>query len=227
MTKPLLMFDLDGTLIDSVPDIADAVNRTLSDLQRPTFDETTIRHWVGNGAKILIERALTATQDTALQADTLQTALQHFFDHYAKQTCQKTTAYQGVNEGLHQLAQASFSMAIITNKPIQFVPSILQTLGWQDLFCHILGGDSLAVKKPDSTPLLYTCEKLQFHPNNSYMIGDSKNDVLAGKNAHIKTLALSYGYNYGQDIRAFSPDQTFDNFSDLTTFLLQQHSPIS
>lgn len=221
--KPLLMFDLDGTLIDSVPDIADAVNHTLTDLNRPTFNEVTIRHWVGNGAKTLIERALTATQNDALQPDTIQTALQYFFNHYAKQTCQKTTAYQGVNEGLHQLAQANFCMSIITNKPMQFVPNILQTLGWQDLFSHVLGGDSLPMKKPDPTPLLFTCEKLQCSPDNSYMIGDSKNDVLAGKNANIKTLALSYGYNYGQDIKDFLPDKTFDNFTDLTTFLLQNH----
>lgn len=220
--KPLLMFDLDGTLIDSVPDIADAVNHTLTDLNRPTFDEKIIRNWVGNGAKVLIERALTATQDDKPSTQMIDTALQYFFTHYAKQTCQKTVAYQGVNEGLQQLYQAGFCMAIITNKPSQFVPEILQTLGWQDLFQLVLGGDSLPVKKPDPTPLLLTCEKLHFNKNNSYMIGDSKNDVLAGKNANIRTLALSYGYNYGQNIADFSPDKVFDYFEDLVNFLLKK-----
>lgn len=219
-TKPLLMFDLDGTLIDSVPDIAEAVNRTLADLNRQTFDENTVRNWVGNGAKVLIERALKASQNDEPQPVTIDTALQHFFCHYAQQTCEKTVAYQGVHTGLQQLYQAGFCMAIITNKPSQFVPAILQTLGWQDWFSLVLGGDSLPLKKPDPMPLLFTCEKLQFNTDNSYMIGDSKNDILAGKNANIKTLAVSYGYNYGEDIRDFSPDRTFDSFVELTQFLL-------
>lgn len=221
INKALLIFDLDGTLIDSVPDIADAVNRTLSDLGRQNFDEQTIRNWVGNGAKVLIERALKASQNDELDVNTVEQALGYFFAHYAKQTCQKTVAYQDVNKGLQDLHKAGFVLAIVTNKPAEFVPAILQTLGWQELFACVLGGDSLPVKKPDPTPLLFTCEKLQFSTANSYMIGDSKNDVLAGKNAGIKTLALSYGYNYGQDIRDFSPDETFDNFADLTDYLLK------
>lgn len=222
-SKPLLIFDLDGTLIDSVPDIADAVNGALADLQRQTFDENTVRNWVGNGAKVLVERALQATQTDTPQADIVNEALQQFFYHYTKQSCEKTQAYQGVHTGLQQLFEAGFCMSIVTNKPMQFVPEILETLGWQGWFSTVLGGDSLPVKKPDPTPLLFTCEKLQFSPANSYMIGDSKNDILAGKNAKIKTLALSYGYNYGQDIRDFEPDNTFDNFADLTTFLLNRH----
>lgn len=221
MTKPLLMFDLDGTLIDSVPDIADAVNHTLSDLNHTTFDENRIRNWVGNGAKVLIERALTASQNYEPLPDAIDTALQYFFNHYDKQTCEKTQPYQGVHKGLQELYQGGFCMAIITNKPSRFVPTILQTLGWQNWFSLVLGGDSLPVKKPDPAPLLYTCEKLQFSTENSYMIGDSKNDILAGKNAKIKTLALSYGYNYGENIRDFSPDNTFDSFIELTDYLLK------
>ncbi|WP_315044098.1 phosphoglycolate phosphatase [Faucicola mancuniensis] len=220
MKNALLIFDLDGTLIDSVPDIAIAVNQTLSDLQRQNFDENQIRNWVGNGAKVLIQRALTASQSTDVDEIILDNALQRFFYHYAQKTCEKTIPYQGVTDGLNRLKQAGYTLSIVTNKPAQFVPAIVQTLGWQGLFSHILGGDSLPVKKPDPLPLLTTCQTLGFDVADSYMIGDSKNDVLAGKNAGMTTLALSYGYNYGEDIRSFEPDMTFDSFADLTQYLL-------
>lgn len=220
--KHLLIFDLDGTLIDSVPDLAHAVNLTLQDFNQATFDEAVIRNWVGNGAKVLIERALSGS-DTIhhnLSASLVQQALERFFVHYRQHTCEKTVAYQGVNEGLTTLKNTGFTLAIVTNKPYEFVPTILQTLGWQDYFSQLLGGDSLPVKKPDPTPLLTVCDTLGFSPHQSYMIGDSKNDILAGQQAGIDTLALSYGYNYGQDIRAFHPTQCFDNFAELVNFLL-------
>lgn len=221
--KSLLIFDLDGTLIDSVPDLAVAVNLTLTDLQRATFDEATVRHWVGNGAKTLIQRALSGSTeiDANLSETLVQTALERFFSHYREHTCHKTRPYDGVSDGLNALQQAGFTLAIVTNKPYEFVPPILQKLGWTAYFSHVLGGDSLPVKKPDPTPLFTVCDTLGFSPAQSVMIGDSKNDILAGQQAGMDTLGLSYGYNYGQDIRDFSPTQTFDNFSDLVNFLIQ------
>lgn len=222
MMKSLLIFDLDGTLVDSANDLADATNATLQALNKPTFDEKIIRGWVGNGAKVLIARALSGSQtiDPNLDESLLNDALSIFFKYYGEHTCIKTQPYEGVDKGLKQLKNAGFQLAIITNKPLQFVPTILQTLGWQDLFAITLGGDSLPVKKPDPTPLLYVCEQLNIAPNQSYMIGDSKNDILAGKNANIDTLALTYGYNYGEDIRLHQPTQVFDNFDDLVTFII-------
>lgn len=219
--KSLLIFDLDGTLIDSAPDLAQAVNLTLQDFDRATFDEATIRHWVGNGAKVLIERALSGTTQvsTTLDANLVSQALERFFVHYREHTCEKTQAYAGVCDGLAQLKQAGYMLAIVTNKPYEFVPPIITALGWDGLFSLVLGGDSLPVQKPDPTPLLTVCEKLDIAPINSYMIGDSKNDILAGQNAEMDTLGLSYGYNYGQDIRDFQPTHTFDTFDDLVNFL--------
>lgn len=221
MQKKLLIFDLDGTLIDSAPDLANAVNLTLQDLQRPTFDEATVRNWVGNGAKVLIQRALSGSSqiDETLTNDEVTTALERFFVHYRKHTCEKTQPYAGVSEGLMQLKHGGYTLAIVTNKPYEFVPTILDSLGWQQLFSVELGGDSLPVKKPDPAPLLHVCEKLNIAPIDSYMIGDSKNDILAGQNAGMDTLGLSYGYNYGQDIREFSPTHTFDDFNALVQFL--------
>lgn len=220
----LLIFDLDGTLIDSVPDLADAVNATLQALGNQGFDEDTIRHWVGNGARTLIARALSGSTKIRDDLDDalITQALNIFFEKYAQNTCVKTRPYAGVDEGLRALKTAGYHLALVTNKPIAFVPAILQAFDWQALFDVTLGGDSLPVKKPDPAPLLHVCETLGFSPAQSYMIGDSSNDVLAGHNAGMATLALSYGYNYGQDIRDFSPTQTFDRFTDLVSYLISE-----
>lgn len=220
MNKQLLIFDLDGTLIDSVPDLADATNAMLTDFDLSTANIDEVRHWVGNGAKKLIERALsdkTGKQPTDKQ---VEQGYQLFLEHYANKASNHTTAYQGVDDGLHKLKQAGYTLALVTNKPIRFVPAILDNFGWTQLFAITLGGDSLSEKKPNPLPLNHVCNELKFHVEQSYMIGDSKNDILAGQNAGMDTLGLSYGYNYGQDIRDFNPTQAFDNFSDMVAFLL-------
>jgi phosphoglycolate phosphatase len=220
--KTVLIFDLDGTLVDSVPDLATAVNLALQDLGRATFDEDTIRHWVGNGAKMLMERALSGdTQIDPNLSPTLNAqALDTFFTHYREHVCEQTKAYPDVSDGLAQLKQAGYTLAIVTNKPYEFVPKIIEVMGWQGLFEMVLGGDSLPVKKPDPSPLLMVCQTLNVSPSQSYMIGDSKNDILAGQNAGMDTLGLSYGYNYGQDIRDCHPTHAFDTFGELVQFLL-------
>ena len=219
--KSLLIFDLDGTLIDSVPDLADAVNAMLTQLGKATFSEDVIRHWVGNGGKVLVQRALSGSQtiDPTLDEADVTHALAIFFDCYHQNTCVKTRPYLGVTEGLTKLSQQGYTLAIATNKPIDFVPAIIEKLGWQDYFAYLLGGDSLPVKKPDPMPLLHVCKTLGFSVAQSYMIGDSKNDILAGQQAGMDTLGLSYGYNYGQDIRDYHPTHTFDDFTTLTEFL--------
>lgn len=219
--KNLLIFDLDGTLIDSVPDLAAAVNATLVDIGRAPFDEDTVRHWVGNGATMLVARALSGalTVDDNLPEATLQDALARFFAHYRAHTCVRTQAYAGVNEGLQTLKNAGYTLTMVTNKPFEFIAPIVQAMGWQDRFAISLGGDSLPTKKPDPAPLLHVCQQLNVAPQHAYMIGDSKNDILAGKNAGIDTLGLSYGYNYGQDIREQQPTAAFDSFAEMVAFL--------
>ncbi len=222
----LLIFDLDGTLIDSVPDIAVATNKMLADLGKRTFSEDNIRHWVGNGSRKLIERAL----DHAIEdKETITTSLinqaeQLFFQHYQQDCANKTVAYNDVDKGLRTLKNQGFTLALVTNKPMQFVPSILAYFNWQDLFSVVLGGDSVAEKKPSPIPLNYVCEKLNISPQNAIMIGDSKNDIFAGQNAGMKTIGLSYGYNYGQAIANFQPSYCFDNFSDMVEFLISYNS---
>ena len=224
MDKQLLIFDFDGTLIDSVPDLGDATNTMLTTLGKETYPISTIRNWVGNGSKVLVERALVGKIEVLegeLTVEETDHAEQVFFDAYKNLSGSKTVAYPDVDSGLRKLKAAGFTLALVTNKPIRFVPKILQSFGWQDLFSEVLGGDSLPVKKPDPAPLLHVCEALNVTPTQAVMIGDSRNDILAGQNANMDTLGLSYGYNYGQDIRELNPTEAFDDFAALVDYLLK------
>ena len=224
MDKQLLIFDFDGTLIDSVPDLADATNAVLTTLGKAPYPLETIRNWVGNGSKMLVERALVGKIEV-LEGELTEEAVDHaeqvFFDAYKNISGSKTVAYHDVDSGLRKLQAAGFKLALVTNKPIRFVPKILQSFGWQDLFSEVLGGDSLPTKKPDPEPLLNVCNALNINPAQAVMIGDSRNDILAGQNANMNTLGLSYGYNYGQDIRELNPTEAFDDFASLVAYLLE------
>jgi phosphoglycolate phosphatase len=224
MDKKLLIFDFDGTLIDSVPDLADAANIMLKQLGKATYPLDTIAKWIGNGARVLVERALSGNVviDDSLLITDVEEAERLFFAAYAEHDASKTKSYPDVDQGLRQLKEAGFTLALVTNKPIRFVPNILESLGWAPLFDMVLGGDSLPVKKPDPAPLLQVCETLNYKPTQAIMIGDSINDISAGKNAGIDTVGLSYGYNYGKDIRDSKPNQAFDHFAELLNWLLAE-----
>ena len=224
MNKQLLIFDFDGTLIDSVPDLADATNAMLTTLGKDTYPLDTIRNWVGNGSRMLVERALVGKIEVLkdeLTVEEAEHAEQVFFDAYKNLSDSKTVAYPNVDSGLRQLTEAGYTLALVTNKPIRFVPKILESFGWTSLFDMVLGGDSLTTKKPDPAPLLHVCDKLGVMQDKAVMIGDSRNDILAGQNAKIDTLGLSYGYNYGQDIRDLNPTAAFDDFATLVKYLLK------
>ncbi len=223
MKKSLIIFDLDGTLIDSVPDIACAVQAMLGKLGVALDDLNRVRTWVGNGSLNLTARAL-AWANLPDDTDSLHAAHRLFLQSYQACVFEKTVAYDGVIAGLDRLKQAGFTLAIATNKPIRFVPEILAGLGIDDKFALLLGGDSLPVKKPDPLPLLHICEALGVESSRAVMVGDSKNDVQAGKNAQITTLALTYGYNYDEPIADSRPDALFDDFDALVAFILENFS---
>ncbi|GAB2699648.1 phosphoglycolate phosphatase [Aliiglaciecola aliphaticivorans] len=221
-TKNVLLFDLDGTLVHSAPDLALAVNKTLLELNRSPFDKKTIYHWVGNGARVLVARALsgTSTINEKLDDTVIEDALAIFMKHYEQCLCVESVLYEGVKQGLNSLKSAGFRLAIITNKPAVFIEPILKGLELNNIFEILIGGDTLPQKKPHPAPLLHAIEKLNVSAEQCIMIGDSKNDILAAKAAKITSIGVTYGYNYGESIANSRPDRCYDTFNELTSALL-------
>ena len=216
-TPQLIMFDLDGTLIDSAPDIAIAGNTMLSQLGRDNFEPTRFRHWVGNGATVMVNRALSGSDqvDSNLCPDLSKKALDIFMKAYLAAPCVATTLYDGVTETLKTLKDNGKTIAVVTNKPAAFITPILTTLDIAKYIDFQLGGDDLPQKKPDPAPLLHTCNKLGFDAQNAIMIGDSTNDIQAAHNAGIISIGLTYGYNYGKPISDDNPNHIFERFEDI------------
>ncbi|MBT8344175.1 MAG: phosphoglycolate phosphatase, partial [Sulfurovum sp.] len=217
----IILFDLDGTLIDSAPDLALAVNHMLETLKRETFSDDTIRYWVGNGAQVLVKRALSGQSDIDedLDPELFRKALDIFLMFYAQNLCLDTVMYPNVSTTLHALKAAGYRLVIVTNKPFDFVAPILKSLELESLFEFYLGGDSLEKKKPDPLPLQYVCEKMNVSVENCVMVGDSKNDILAANAAGMKSVGVTYGYNYGEEIGVYNPTVIIDDFSELLELL--------
>ena len=216
-SKKAILFDLDGTLINSGPDLALAVNHMLKILGRDTFSEDVIHGWVGNGAQTLVNRALSGQRviDENLDATFAVEALDTFLTFYAQNLCVATVTYTNVPSTLRALKEAGYRLAIVTNKPFAFVAPILEDLELDDLFELILGGDSLAQKKPDPMPLLHVCKILDVTVEECVMVGDSKNDILAANACAMQSVGVTYGYNYGENIGSYNPDVVVDNFADI------------
>ena len=219
--KKVILFDLDGTLINSAPDLSLAVNHMLETLDRDIFSEDIIDGWVGNGALMLVQRALSGqrTVDESLDNVLVQYALDIFLAYYAKNLCNETVPYPHVKSTLNTLQAKGYRLTIVTNKPFAFVEPILEGLGMNGLFELILGGDSLPLKKPDPAPLLHVGEKLSVSVDKCVMVGDSKNDILAANACGMQSVGVTYGYNYGEDIGIHSPTVIINDFSELLELL--------
>ena len=219
--KEVILFDLDGTLIDSVPDLSLAVNHMLEALHRETFSENTIRYWVGNGAQVLVKRALSGQTeiDQTLDQSLFEKALEIFLTFYGQHLCIDTAAYPNVITTLHALKEKEYRLGIVTNKPFDFVGPILEGLELHGVFEFWLGGDSVDKKKPDPLPLVHACEKMQVSVDQCVMVGDSKNDILAANACGMQNIGVTYGYNYGEEIGIHSPTFIIDDFSELNELL--------
>ncbi len=220
--KKLIIFDLDGTLIDSVPDIARAVNEMMKELERPVYSIETIRGWVGNGGQVLVKRALMGRSNVdnhEIDTNDFQVAFNLFLEKYGEQTCEKTVFYPNVQTTLETLSKKGYQMAVVTNKPEQFVAPILNQLKIHQYFEMYIGGNTLPQKKPNAMPLLHVCEKLNIKPIDTVMVGDSKNDILAARNAGMESIGLTYGYNYGESIDIYQPSVVISDFGDILKYL--------
>lgn len=224
VNKKVIIFDLDGTLIDSSPDLSHAVNHMLEQLNLSTFSESTVHGWVGNGASTLVKRALSGDSliDETIDPKLFEKALDIFLKFYAKNLCVATTLYPNVKETLASLKKEGYILVIVTNKPFDFVAPILKGLGLDGLFEFYLGGESLEKRKPDPMPLFYVCEKLKVTVEECVMIGDSKNDIISANHAKMQSVGVTYGYNYGEDIALYQPTMMVDDFADILPSFIGQ-----
>ncbi len=190
----LIAFDLDGTLVESAPDLADAVDETLRWLGRPEAGETAVRQWIGNGVGMLVKRALTGQMWPDEEPVGFNDALEVFSRHYEKNVCRRSTLYPGVRDGLLALRAEDYHLVCITNKHSRFTHPLLEQLGIHPLFDWVGCGDQFTRHKPDPESLLYATDRFGLTPAECWMVGDSRNDVLAARAAGFGVLCVPYGY---------------------------------
>ncbi|MGY6563637.1 phosphoglycolate phosphatase [Halomonas sp. KM-1] len=211
----LISFDLDGTLVDSVPDLAVAVDASLAECGLSTAGEARVRDWVGNGSLKLMERALTFARHASPDEVLLARAHEAFLAHYGRDPGSRTRLYPGVREAMDALRSDDRILTLVTNKPFAFIRPILAQFGLEAHFALCLGGDSLPQKKPDPAPLLHVAAQFGLPPSACLMVGDSRHDVAAGQAAGFRTLAVPYGYNHGEPVHDSRPDALVDSLAEL------------
>lgn len=218
--KPaMVLIDVDGTLVDSVPDLAYCVDEMLKQLDMPVYGEDMVRNWVGNGVERLTRRALIGQLDGEPDEALFEKAYPIFLDLYDKNVCERSCLYDGVREAMDFLKTADVKVGCVTNKNAQFTLPILEKLGIKDDFEIIICGDTLTKKKPDPLPLLHAAEKLGVTPEQSMMLGDSMSDVKAARAAGFDIICMSYGYNHGEDIRDYNPDAVVDSMAEIKNII--------
>lgn len=215
----VILLDLDGTLVDSAADIALSLNRALADLALPAVSEAQVRDWVGRGASRLIEVCLThvvphhAGNPHRHEAETR--LLDAFMARYQASVCEASTVYPGVEDFLAACHEAGIPLAVVTNKPYRPAVALLQALDLLDAFDLVIGGDTLAHKKPHPEPLQHALRHFDVAPAKALMVGDSRNDIEAARAAGVPVLALPYGYNHGEPVADCAPDRLVASLADM------------
>ena len=213
------MIDVDGTLVDSVPDLSWCLDETMKQIGLPPRGEAAASQWVGNGVIRIVQRGIANDLDAAHDEALFEKAMPIFRELYAENTSKRSTLYPGVREGIDYLKTTGIKLGCITNKDAEFTHPILKDLGLWDDFEIVISGDTLEKKKPDPLPLLYGAEKLGAKPEKSLMLGDSMSDVKAARAAGFEIICMSYGYNHGVDIRESEPDAVIDSMVELKSMI--------
>ena len=198
--------DLDGTLADTIPDLAVAANMMLGELGRPALDVELVRTFVGKGIPRLVERALAGGLEGTAPPEMLERALPVFERCYAEVNGRHSVVYPGVMEGLRRLRAMGLPLACVTNKSARFTAPLLDLLGIASWFDQVIAGDTLPQKKPDPAQLLHACRGFGIAPAEMLMIGDSVNDAEAARAAGCPVFCVNYGYNEGRDVRELDVD---------------------
>ncbi len=222
-----ITFDLDGTLVDTAREIAEAANRTLQEIGLPRRDTADVTQLIGHGTRELMMGLLRQAAEDA--DDTLRTwieqldreaVMQCFEQHYGDTTGTDSQLYPGVQVGLDQLSQAGIHMACVTNKELRFATRVLEVTGLSTYFPIVIGGDSLPQKKPDPSVIQYCLDALNVDQLNAAHVGDSSIDVETAKRAGVAAWALPYGYNGGRPIQDAQPDHVFQTLADVACHVL-------
>lgn len=212
--REVLLFDLDGTLVDSATDLHRAMNMSLNALQLPTVTEAQVRVWVGKGTALFCQSALqhlTGKVDPAQQQQLLDT----FLKIYNADPCVETQPFDGILEFLEWGLAQKKTMICVTNKPEAPARAIVDHLGMTHYFADVIGGDRFEQRKPHPRQLLHCVEQYAQSKDQVLMIGDSSNDVEAARRAGIDCVVVSYGYNHGENILDCQPQQVVDNLCEL------------
>lgn len=209
-----LLFDLDGTLLDSAPDLATAVDSMLGELGCAAAGIERVRTWVGDGARQLVIEALQFARANADKAS-IDEALQIYQRHYAACLTDRSELCAGVRESLRHWYDRGLRMACVTNKGARFTEPLIDHFGLRELLPVVISGDTLPQRKPHPAPLLEACRRLGVAPPRAVMIGDSRNDVLAARAANMRVICVRHGYNHGRSIEDERPDFIVDSLLQL------------
>jgi phosphoglycolate phosphatase len=213
-----IAFDLDGTLLDTVHELAAAVNALLDELGYPPLSSDVVGAMIGKGMANLVRRALalaTGVSPEAVDDAEVKDALNRYQAHYASRLGHETKLFPGMVAGLSRLREMGFPLAVITNKATRFVRPHLVAAGIDDYFSVVIGGDDLPAKKPDPAPLRHGAALFGIAPGRLLMVGDSGNDVEAARGAGCPVLVVPYGYREGKPVRALEADGIVESVSDV------------
>jgi phosphoglycolate phosphatase len=227
VTLHAVLFDLDGTLLDTAGAIAAALNQALAERHLGPLATSEVRAMIGRGGPILIERAL-ARLGVAMDEAGQASLLQRYFLHYERieaGTVDSARIYPGVSECLPALHRLGLRLAVVTNKQQQFATGLLRRLGLGEWIQVLIGGDTCERRKPDPQPLQLACESLRVETTRALMVGDSINDVLAARAAGLPVVCVPYGYNEGTDPRQLPCDAFIETLAELPELLTGARAP--
>jgi phosphoglycolate phosphatase len=219
VTKPLVVFDLDGTMIDTAPDLIDSLNHTIAarDLAPVSFNDLT--HLVGQGARVMIRRAF-KLREAHLDEAEVEPLLARFLDHYKANMPGHSRLYEGLLASFDRLEAAGMRLAVCTNKLEELALPLLDRMALTPRFAAITCGDTFAVRKPDARHLLGTIERAGGDPALSVLIGDSINDIMAAQNANVASIAVTFGYS-DVPVETLNPSRVIRHLDELTAEMVE------
>ena len=214
-----IVFDLDGTLVDTAPDITAAVDATLRELERQPLDDAEVRSYIGRGVDVLLHRVLTRNRDGRAGSHEHARARERFLEHYATQNGRTAKLYPGVREGIAHARRLGLAMCCVTNKLQGFSEALLALTGLDRDFAFVQGGDALPKTKPDPLPLLHAAARLGVEPAECLMVGDSSNDARAARAAGMPVVLVGYGYAEDQPVHTIDCDAIVASIADVVAAL--------